>query len=221
MKKIVCSWCQTVNHADDAACVACGAPIEKPVKTEEVSNPDAGQVLQTASKGVVPQDLRQAGETADKIYAGAMNAYGLVWRTLGETAAIAVAAFLLGLAGGATQLAWMGVLAGLIVGLAVGLSQKNFWFTILGAPAGVLVGAVGGMLPWALGAGPAGMLMTAAVLGVLGALAGRRMAYSTGWWDKFRPVLGGLGGLLFGGLGALAGAGLAWLRDVIANSLRV
>jgi hypothetical protein len=218
MSRIVCAWCQTVNQADAETCLACGAPVGR--QRLEVT-PDLEpaleirptlnlQKIEPAGQALDTQDLQRVGETAEQVYNQALNLYGLIWRTLGEAFSIALCAFMLGLLGGATSLAFWGVLAGAAIGLAVGLVAKNFWLHLL-TPLALLVGAGIGLLPWALGFGPGGMLLFGLVAALLAAGLGRQALQRSGWWERLRPFVGAAGGLFFSLLGALAGAGLQWL----------
>lgn len=219
MPRIVCIWCQTVNDTTARHCVACGGPIEESIKNRLTSE-NKVQPLPVVRRDTTTQDLKKAGEETEKVYNAALTVYSLVWRTAAEALAIALAALLVGLAGGGTHLSWLGILGGIGLGVAVGLVQKNFWFVLLGAPLGVLAGALVGMLPWAIGFGPGGMVLTAIVLGIAGAIIGNRRVYHPGVYDRLRPFLGALGGLAFASLGALMGSGLAWLVDSISAFLR-
>lgn len=207
--QIVCAWCQTLNSAAEAACIACGAPIEK-LQPVLPSSPPAPPVPPVDVLAPKIQELKQAGENLDEAYSGALKAYSLLWRTLGEIFAIALTAFLLGLLGGMAHLAPLGVVGGAVVGLVVGRVVKSFWWHLL-TPLGLLIGAIIGLLPWALGAGPAGMFFSALLFALLAVWLGRSSVVATGWWQRLRPWLGTAGGLLFGMLGALLGLSLEWL----------
>jgi len=218
MGKVVCSWCETVNDGEAGSCLACGAPIVKPSPEPPASITNSTRLNAAPPKDFTTQDLVKAGETADKLYTGAINAYALVWRTLGEALAIGVAAFILGLAGGATRQAGLGILAGIVLGILVGATTKNFWLTILGAPLGALLGAFMWLLPWALGAGVRGALYSAFGLGMLGAWVGKRSRTGPkNRYEKLRPWLGAAGGLLFASLGTLLGLGLDWVAGAVTG----
>jgi hypothetical protein len=150
------------------------------------------------------------GETADKLYSAAITTYALVWRTLGEVTAIAVASLIAGLAGGAAGTRFPGVLGAAAIGLAVGLTNKHFYLVLIGAPGGALVGLIFGAVLWVLFS-PKALVFCVSGLAILGAVIGgrRRPRYrSRNWWEKLRPFLGALGGLFFGLLGVLVGWGL-------------
>ena len=212
--QVVCAWCQTVNSSDQVACIACGAPIEKPQPAPHpfpLATPSSAPVVHATQKTAPEiQELKQAGESLDKAYTSALNTYSLLWRTLGEIFAIALAAFLLGLLGSMAHLAFLGVLGGAGVGLAVGMVVKRFWWHLL-TPLALLFGAFLGLIPWALGAGPAGMFFSALLFTLLAVWLGRSPMAASGWWERLRPWLGTAGGLLFGLLGALLGLSLEGL----------
>lgn len=214
MRQAVCDWCGTLNPAGDQTCVACGAPLEAgapepavPMNVAVISVPPP-----VSSQAGELDDLRQAGETAERAYHQALSVYAGLWRTLAEAAAISLAGLALGLIGAAVGLAGWGLLAAGVVGLVVGLTTKNYWLTALGAPLGALAGAVLWLFPWVLGLSVQGMVFSTGVLAVLGALVGRRpSAAHKNVWDRLRPWLGLTGGLLFGGIGVLVGLALLWM----------
>lgn len=231
MTTIVCDWCQTNNSAQEAYCVACGAPLEKtaikpagdpppsprPVSKSSIS-PGASVPL---GGGVTTADLKQVGDSTERLFYGALNAYGMVWQTLAEAIAIGVTALLLGLVGAALRNGLLALLGAVVLGLLVGLLRKNLWLTMLGAPFGALLGAGLWLLPWSLGAGPGGMLPTSWFFAMLGAVIGGRRAPRPGWWDKLRPFLGALGGLAFGLLGLAFGAGARWIAVALMRAIQV
>ncbi len=62
-----------------------------------------------------------------------------------------------------------------------------------------------------------GMPLSVTIFSVVGAvLGGRRRAdfKYRNWWEKARPLLGGVGGILFGILGILLGLGIAKLKSI-------
>jgi hypothetical protein len=221
MRMVICSWCQTVNDFEAGNCLACGAPLDE-VAPEQVARPvpvavPTGQAV-PLTKVLDTQDLRKAGDVAEKIYTGALGAYSIAWRALGEALAIGIASFILGLAGGATRQTVLGIVAGVCLGALVGATTKNFWLTILGAPLGALLGAAIWLLPWALGAGVRGVLYTSFGVALLGAVIGRRsMGGAKNRYERLRPWLGAAGGFLFALLGALLGLGLDWVSKALAG----
>lgn len=221
MRKVICSWCQTVNDFEAGNCLACGAPLDEPAP-EQTDRPNhvaipTGKAIPLTEEPDT-EDLRKAGDVAEKIYSGAIGAYSLAWRTLGEALAIGIASFILGLAGGATRQTVLGIVAGVCLGALVGATSKNFWLTILGAPLGALLGAAAWLLPWALGAGVRGVLYTSFGLALLGALIGQRhVGGAKNRYEKLRPWLGAAGGFLFALLGALLGLGLDWVSRALAG----
>jgi hypothetical protein len=217
MAQLVCSWCGTVNDAEAASCLACGAPLEQQRKTP----PPPQQT--TARKPPPPprvefgtRELKKMGESSEQVYTTALGAYAAVWRTLGEALGIAVAGFIMGFIGGASGLAVFGALAATAIGVVVGLTTKNFWFSALSAPFGALLGAVIWTPLWALGAPLQGMLLSAWIgAALLARLGGYPAPRRKNWWQNLRPLLGALGGLLFGLLGMLLGLGVNWAAGAL------
>ncbi|MCI0521562.1 MAG: hypothetical protein L0Z70_15060 [Chloroflexi bacterium] len=217
MAKIVCSWCQTVNDAGAAACIACGAPIaqQRSMPAETPPARKAGLPPPPVRSELSTQDLKKAGEATEQAYNVALGAYAALWRTLGEALAIAVTGFILGFIGGASELAPVGLLAAALIGVVVGLTSKNFWFSALSAPFGALLGVVIWLPIWALGAPPQGMVFTAFLAAAILARLGGYPARQPRFWQVMRPFLGLLGGLLFGLLGLLLGLGVNWAAGAL------
>ena len=156
------------------------------------------------------EDLRKIGEKVDDAYFIALNTYDIAWRTVAEAIAISVSAFIIGAAGGAAGVGFLGVLGGIALGIAVGLTQKNFYITLISAPGGAMIGLVMGAIFWVTGSSKIYPVI-AALFAILGAMiGGRRQAAFTrrNWWEKLRPFFGALGGLVFGLLGSALGWGI-------------
>lgn len=209
--RLVCAYCNSVNEAGGKNCVACGAALPAAVFPDPVAQ--ANKI--SPSDVQLPPDpdverLKEAGKKAEQVYSTALNAYAVLWRTLGEALAIAVAAFALGLIGGATGAAFAGLLGAALMGGVVGSVVKHYLLVAISAPLGALLGAGVWGLAWALGAGPGGMVY-AASLGaiVLAWVGGRRiLPGKQNIWERLRPFLGALGGVLFALLGVGLGLGL-------------
>jgi hypothetical protein len=141
-----------------------------------------------------------------------------VRRSIAEAATIAIVAAALGVVGSVIGLLGWGLLAGALVWLAVGLTIKMYYFTILGAPVGLAAGATLEGILWAAGLNPQAMLPVMTVLSILAAvMGGSNLAYARrNTWEKLRPFLGAVGGLLFGAFGALVGVGLqVWIAAMV------
>ena len=209
-QRIICEYCKTSNPWEAHTCLACGGPITRPKADVE---PNA-TVLKTLEKPKHPQtgDIKAAAEKADDVYFTVLNTYAIAWRTLGEAISIALTGFILGFVGGATGIIFPGVLGATLVGLAVGLTRKQFYIVLISAPAGLLLGLGSGVLIWVLGGGPQVMVYTGMLFAVIAGFIGGRgnLPYKQrNCWEKARPLLGAMGGFIFGILGALLGWGIS------------
>ena len=150
------------------------------------------------------------GEKVDKAASTAFYIYSLFWRTLAEAIAIAITGFAIGLVGGATGMALWGVVGAATVGIVVGFTIKIYYFTIISAPAGIIAGAVFCVLLWVLGAPPSLDVFVLTLFTSLAAyIGGSRSPYRhRNWWEKIRPLLGAIGGLISGLLGMGIGVGI-------------
>lgn len=140
---------------------------------------------------------------------------GLVLRTLAEALAIMTSALIIGFnAGSVTPFpdGWFLFLpiaagGGALLGLAVGSVTKRAFFVLFSAPIGALLG-VGAALAFKLKSPGTPWLPLFAIAGacLLALLGGRsnRIARFAGY-QRFRPLLGAIGGLLFGAIGFSAG----------------
>ena len=203
---IPCAYCKAQNPSDREICVACGAPIGKPI-TPKVVKPTLKKSIHPALEEKGPEEIaRKIGEKVEDAY----YVYAVGWRTFAEALAIAVAAFIIGVASGATGLGYWGLIGAIATGVAVGLAGKMFYLALISAPLGAFIGLGVGFAPLILGfeqALPISVTIFAAWGAVVG---GRRRANfkDRNWWEKARPFLGGLGGALFGFLGVLLGLGI-------------
>ncbi len=203
---ISCPYCKSQNSSNVEHCIACGAPLEKPV-APKVVKPAPKKPIHPALKEKRPEEIAQKiGEKVEDAY----YVYAVGWRTFAEALAIAVATFIIGVASGATGLAYWGLLCTVAVGVAVGLTGKMFYLALISAPLGALIGLGIGAVPLILGM-PKILPVSMTLFAVLGAILGgrRRTDFKyRNWWEKARPFLGGVGGLLFGFLGTLLGIGI-------------
>ena len=209
-QNIICAYCATSNPAEANTCLACGGPLERPPAdpTPKVTT------VTTSAKPTPPptEDIRKATEKADEVYFTVLNTYAIAWRTVGEAISIALIGFILGFIGGATATYFPGVLGAILVGLAVGLTRKQFYLVLISAPAGLLLGLGLGAASWILGSGPQIMVYTGMVFAIIGAILGGRRNppfRRRNCWEKARPLLGALGGFVFGLFGTLLGWGIA------------
>lgn len=207
--QIACQWCATLNDSAAAVCKACGGPLE--VEAAPYPPPKAYSV-QPAPVPASPVEPAPAAEIdelakgAEKLVQGAAGAYSLFWRTLGEALGIAVSCLVLGLFGGAIGAGGWALLACAAVGLGVGLTTKPFWLSALSAPLGALFGALIGLAIWLAGVRiPVAALLPAAGMALLAAIVGGSRGGVYPGWQRLRPILGLLGGLIFGVGGVLLG----------------
>ncbi len=213
-QRTVCEYCATLNLPDKDSCVACGAPLPKmPVP--------AARPVKIAGKATrANRELQEVRETADKaevVARKALYAYSLLWRTLGEAAAIAICAFGIGLVGGAVGVPVLGVIGAVLVGLGVGVTIKIYYFALFSAPLGLVIGAVIGLVPFLLGVDVVIFVFTTTIFAFLAAvLFGYRIPYKNrNLYEKLRPFIGAAGGLVFGLLGMLLGVGLKAAVDAL------
>ncbi len=203
---ISCPYCKSQNSSNAEHCIACGAPLEKLV-APKIVKPLPKSPIHPALKEKRPEEIAQKiGEKVEDAY----YVYAVGWRTFAEALAIAVATFIIGVASGATGLAYWGLFGTVAVGVAVGLTRKMFYLALISAPLGALIGLGIGAVPLILGM-PKILPVSMTLFAVLGAVLGgrRRTDFKyRNWWEKARPFLGGVGGLLFGFLGTLLGIGI-------------
>jgi hypothetical protein len=208
----ICEYCATANPVEALVCNACGAPLPIP-KPKSTLAPEI-EIISTRTPSItqnIPtQEIRQTGEKLDKAYTAAFSAYATLWRTLAETAAIAITGFGIGFVGGAMGPATLGLIGATAVGLVVGLSHKNYYLTLLGAPIGLVASVLISILLWFLKASPTTIVIIITLGSILAAWIG---SYHIppghlNWWEKVRPWLGTAGGFVFGMLGVLLGYGI-------------
>ena len=215
MGKIACTYCGTLNDTGEIECIGCGAPLASALTTQIVLDPSPIEIQPIENPGQsyildqVPSMLREASTVV-----------GIVWRTLGESLAIALVAFGLGVIGAITNTVLLAGLGAILVGVAVGLMEKNFWLVLIGAPLGALAGFVVGVFLLAIGAGSSWLVLTISVGAILGAvIGGHRRPARRDWWEKLRPLFGSLWALLFVLLGLLLGAALWQIARLILGRI--
>jgi hypothetical protein len=214
MTKIPCSFCNTLNDAAEKNCVGCGAPLDAPAP-RPVSPPQTFQQPVQSAQASSPfdtmnsQKLQDSAQQVEKLYAGAVGVYQTAWSVTSDAIAITLAAFAIGVAGGATGMGFWGVLGAMLVGLVVGYTEQSFWVNIVASPAGALMGIVVWSIVWAAGGGSKGMVFVATGLACIGALVGaHQRTKPLGCSTLVRPLLGAVGGFFFAILGLAIGAGI-------------
>lgn len=208
-RRIFCEYCETNNPWEGSTCLACGGPLARP----KIDLDPKVTTVQLNEKLKQPQspDIKKAAEETDDVYFTVLNTYAIAWRTVGEAIAITLTGFILGFVGGATGVIFPGILGAMLVGLAVGLTRKQFYIVLISAPAGLLLGLGLGAITWALGSEPQVMVYTSLVFAIIGAVLGGRCSLPfrhRNWWEKARPLLGAIGGFIFGVLGTFLGWGI-------------
>jgi hypothetical protein len=214
-KSITCTYCAAINPWGTGRCLACGAPIELPVtppmRVTVVDTPESPPVnTPEVPSTPISQQLKE-GLTAVGSGLGALGVFTIIARTVAEAVAIAVSAFIIGSNAGSANATFQGAAlylllaagGGALLGLCVGLVSKRIIFTLLSAPVGTILGGVLARVlslnaprtPWLALFGIAGGVFFAL-------LGGRRSAgMSLPCFQRARPILGLIGGLLFGLLG--------------------
>jgi hypothetical protein len=171
---IPCPYCGTPNPAGETTCQACSAPLAKatrPPVHHKAPRPPASQPPVSRAR---LESARKAGDEVEKLAGTALYAYSLFWRTIADAVVIASVAFSLGVIGGATGLAGMGILAAVALGWTVGFAVKSWYFTLASAPVGMLLGAGLGVLLYLLGMGRSWLIFPVAGGAILAANLGGR-----------------------------------------------
>jgi len=220
-RNIICEYCNTSNPWETKTCLACGGPITRPWSDPTIqATPITPHPTPNKPN---TQDLLKVGEKADEVYFTVLNTYVIAWRTVGEAISIALTGFILGFVGGITGVYFPGILGAILVGIAVGFTRKLFYLVLISAPAGLLLGFGLGATIWVLGGNPQVMVYTGLVFAIMGALLGGRRSLPFGrrnCWEKSRPLLGAMGGFVFGLLGTLLGwaivTGIQFLIETMA-----
>lgn len=220
---ISCAYCATLNTPSSSNCIACGAPIVlprfQPVTIsnvpEPVTMPSSLEALQSEVPGKPLGDQVKEGLAAVGAGLGFAGIGGLLLRTLAETLAILTTALIIGFSAGSVTPfpdGWflflpIGAGGGALLGLAVGSVTKRSIFVLFSAPFGALLG-VGAALSFKLNSPgtpwlPLLAITSACLLALLGGRSNRTARFAG--YQRFRPLLGAIGGLLFGAIGFSAG----------------
>ncbi len=220
-RSITCAYCNTVNPPLRTNCLACGAPLPVPIRppvrvtmVEPITPPVPFNTPPSPAPDLdaIGQQLKQ-GAAVLGTGIGALGIGTIVLRSVAEGVAIVISAFLIGLnsgnaiinLNGPTPYILVAGIGGALLGLVVGSVNKRLLFTLLSAPFGAVLGTIvaitlSGLLP----RGPWGGLLTFSGSVTFALLGGKRSG-GNGCYQRIRPVLGLVGGLLFGLLGFAAG----------------
>lgn len=217
--RVQCEYCNILNPEGSKECIACGAPLPSqetiPVKVAvplvEVTQPVPVPSVDTQA---VAQQLKE-GAAIVGTSLGALGIGSFILRTAAEATAIAVSAFITGINAGNsgaglnnhTLFLVLAAVGGALIGLAVGSARKRVLFALLSAPVGAILGSVlAVVLKLNISGSPWVALLSAAGASLLALFGGRRKHEGRiSWFQRVRPVLGLIGGLLFGLLGYAAG----------------
>lgn len=212
MPTVTCPYCGTSVPADDALCPACGAPVT--VERPALPPVQPRLTVPTPPKPVaLPKQTDAVVEAGHKVY----SVYYHFWRAVADILIIALVAFSLGLIGAAVGLPVAGIIAALLAaGTVVVTTHRILLVTFFTPLAGLLLGSLIWVCPWTIGAGPKGMVFTAALF-TMGAT--RLWAIRTYWrgWDWVRLVLGLVEALIFGLLGILLAAAMHWAAGLLGS----
>jgi len=218
-----CVFCGARNDPAKETCIACGAPLElsrpAPVVTPVNTASDFPLAdLSTPQPPVEPvkQQLKE-GIAAVGAGLGLAGVGGLLMRTLAEALAIIIAALVVGFNAGRVSPfpgGWflyllLAVGGSAVVGVAVGSVIKRSVFVLFSAPFGALLGVGAAILlklntartPWL----PLFAIAGACLLALLGGRSNRTARFAG--YQRFRPLLGAIGGIIFG----LIGFGAGWI----------
>jgi hypothetical protein len=216
-KTLPCAFCGALNDPAGTTCFACGGPLDvaRPKPEPEITTrvtPLISTPVENPSTSSEPLK-QQLAEGAAAIGAGLglTGVGGLVFRTVAEALAILTAALIVGfnagrvapLAGGRFLFLLLGVGGAAVVGIAVGSVIKRGIFVLFSAPFGALLGAAAALILKLSGRGTPWLpLLTAGGACLLALLGGRsnRTGRFSGY-QRFRPLLGALGGMFFGLIG--------------------
>lgn len=219
-----CAFCGTPNDPGASTCLACGGPLEvaRPVAPVNIQPTTPAVPVSPVAEPATPQTpaepLREQlkeGLAAVGAGLGLAGLGGLLLRTIAESLAIMTAALLIGLNSGKVcpfpngwfLYALLAGAGGALVGLAVGSVVKPAFFALFSAPVGALVGIVAATM-LKLGSPrtfwlPLFAITGACCLALLGGRSNRTARFAK--YQRLRPWLGAIGGLVFGLIGFSAG----------------
>ena len=221
--QISCAYCATLNTPSSSNCIACGAPIVlprfQPVTVTDVPEsmtiPSSMEALQSEVPAQPLGDQVKEGLAAVGAGLGFAGIGGLVLRTLAEALAILTTALIIGFSAGRVTpfpdgwfvFMMLGVGGSALLGLAVGSVVKRSIFVLFSAPFGALLGVAAALImnlnsprtPWL----PLLAIAGACLLALLGGRSNRTARFAG--YQRFRPLLGAIGGIIFGLLGFATG----------------
>ena len=193
-----CIYCKTINPEENAACLACGAPLGRKERTPLDLTPKVTEVKpppKPKKKIEVSDGAKKAAKTADKVYDKAIYTYAVLWRTLSEAVAIAIAATIVGLVGGASGMRAWGIIGGIVVGVFVGRSTKYYYWTLISAPIGALLGLGFSVVFWLAGIYRLPVfIVTIMACGAAAFRSRPARLRRKNFWESARPYLGALAG---------------------------
>jgi len=203
---ITCDYCRSKNPTVGKQCIACGAPlpelINKPPRIP-IHYPQEGQQIKEAQT-YIKED--QTVEAATKV----ARVYSHFWRSVIEALVIALVGFAIGFTGALVGYPLVGITGAFFLGLSVGLTIKYPLLTLFSAPLGLFAGSLMSIAAFFLKAPPISYILLMTFCACIAALLGGAslpMVLRTKW-QKIRPFLGAVGGLVFGILGSLLGSAL-------------
>jgi hypothetical protein len=212
-----CEYCGRHNPDGIERCQACGAPLpyaaapEARVTIVDAQEPPSPNVEETLSELLpsgyqLPESLRHVGAVAGTLGVGA-----IILRVAAQGIAIAVSAFLTGLAAGESASGLnryllhllTALIGGALLGIVISLVRKRTIWTLFAIPWGAFFGYILPVIfPFNTGRFPLAALLTV-VGGVLFAVIGgkRTRGKPLPCLKVLQPILGAIGGLLFALLG--------------------
>ena len=219
-----CVFCGVRNDPARETCFACGAPLALARPAPVVTPLNETPVVPLEAFPSTPQTpvepiKQQLAEGVAAVGAGLglVGVGGLVMRTIAEALAILIAALVIGFNAGRVSPfpgGWflyllLAVGGSAFVGIAVGSVVKRAVFVLFSAPFGALLGVGAAILlklntartPWL----PLFAIAGACALALLGGRSNRTARFAG--YQRFRPLLGAIGGIIFG----LIGFGAGWI----------
>jgi F0F1-type ATP synthase assembly protein I len=212
IKNVVCEYCSTLNLVTVKSCKACGAPIF--IKTPKAIIKSTK--LNPKKNTEILSQIKDAGKKTEGAYQFASKAYWIGWRIIGEILAILIISMGLGIIGGVTGTGAWSVFLGVLFGLIIGVINKPYLFMLLSFPMGFLIGTLIGIILWTIGLGTEQFVFVVFVFssGVVVLGSTNAFKYDRSFYQKVRPFLGGICGLIFSLIGLLIGTGLTRLFNL-------
>lgn len=213
----ICEYCGRHNPDGHERCQACGAPLPYAaapvarVTIVDAPEPPSPSVEETLSEPLPPSDQLQEGLKAVGAVAGTLGVGAIILRVAAQGIAIAVSAFLVGLAAGDSAaglnryLPYLltALIGGTLLGIIISLVRKRTIWTLLAAPVGSFLGYILSIIFLSTTRSiPLAAIVTLGS-GVLFAVIGgqRTRGKPLPCLKVLQPILGAIGGLLFALLG--------------------